>query len=127
MERRGLWQTAWGIVAAIAVAFDAGLVVARITSDAPLWAIGIATLVMFVSLYFVFTPLIHRWPFAGLYDPILPNPPTTQRVGIRNHPGAKSTSRRSHFGPGVDAGIENMPGNRDQPGGESEDKDSTFN
>jgi|GEM_PF-5648671 len=51
-------------MAAIAVAFDAGLVVARITSEAPLWAISIATLVMFVALYFVFAPVLHRWPFA---------------------------------------------------------------
>ena len=62
MERRTLWQAAWGVVAAIAVAFDAGLVIARITSDAPLWAIGVATVVMLVALYFVFAPLTHTWP-----------------------------------------------------------------
>jgi hypothetical protein len=42
------------------------------------------------------------------------------RVGIRNHPGARSTSRGSHFGSALDVGIENLPG------GQSHDEDSTF-
>jgi hypothetical protein len=49
-----------------------------------------------------------------------------ERIGIRNHPGAKSTSRRSRFGSGLDVGIENMPGDENRRGGESEDEDSTF-
>lgn len=51
---------------------------------------------------------------------------TRRRVGIRNHPGARSTSRRARFGSGLDSAIENMPGSEDQPGGESHDEDSAF-
>ncbi|MGA2471778.1 MAG: hypothetical protein ABSG64_13940 [Solirubrobacteraceae bacterium] len=50
-------------MAAIAAAFDAGLVVARITSNAPIWAIVVATVVLIVSLYFVFAPVWGGWPF----------------------------------------------------------------
>jgi hypothetical protein len=49
-----------------------------------------------------------------------------KRVGIRNHPGAKSRSRRDRFASTLDIGIENMPGDGEQPGGESDDEDSTF-
>lgn len=75
MERRGLWQTAWGVVATIGAGFDVGLSVARTTSDTPVVAIIAASVVMLVALYFVFAPVFHRWPFTRPDTPPADPPP----------------------------------------------------
>jgi hypothetical protein len=123
MDRRGPWQAAWGVVAAIAAAFDAGLVVARITSDAPLWAIAAATVVMVVALYFVFVPAAHRWPFNRPDTiPQSSSTPTKTLTGAGSIKDSDLTIRSSADqlidGPSIERSrlnADHQPGRRDWP------------
>ncbi len=67
-EHRTLWQVAWGIVATIGGAFDTALLVARVTSQPPLGAIIVASIVMLGGLYAVFAPVWHWPPFRQRPD-----------------------------------------------------------
>jgi hypothetical protein len=92
-------------LALLAAAFSAGLLIARISTDSPLWGIVVATVVMIVALYFVFAPLLHTWPFrnSGRFE----SAARRKRVGYEGLPGSSADLSKAKFGDGLDTSIRN--------------------
>jgi hypothetical protein len=110
-ERRTQWQTAWGVVAAIGAAFEAGFVIALITSYVPPTPLIVAGIVLIVSLYFVFAPIMRTWPFRSARDsgepPQQPEPPEPRRYGVITRETGRTNIPGARFGSGIDVPIDN--------------------
>jgi hypothetical protein len=74
-----------------------------------MWGIVVATVVMFVALYFVFAPPLQRWPFNKREPQLAPAAvrPQRKRVGYEGLPGSSGDLSKATFGDQLDTSIKN--------------------
>lgn len=103
---------AWSVVAALAGSFEVGFVIALVNSyiaPAPIIAAGV---VLLLSLYFVFAPVMHTWPFRGhenvqpVHEPDAPAE-APRRYGYIGREGSRGDLSQAIFSDNLDVAIDN--------------------